>query len=558
MPPKAKPKSKSKLGAGRVGEEMAERKSLPERTAFSIEYPGFVNNTDKAILTLGGAERVARHATSGIDEMGPLQLRFRYNDPSSHPINGQKVATDNLLIKVTKRTRRLKSATGEVVGPAEFVSEDAEVVAVIDKTARFRKLADFQYIVPKGDPLKQIAKALGKVDIDEAKRLCESGVLDSNLDASTGYIPAPFLDSVGWPSQYPLKNVIEATDPDMEDAEDAVEKRRPKARQKSGSRFYGIIVKYTDSTVPTEPTPKALETVKDIPRSLMRKAQDILAQTPVVSRNAMEVLIPPSERQGCRLNQVMHSIAYLMHTGSWRSCWIRFGYDPRKEEEAYKYQVLDMRRKSSKEIAGRIRISRRGRGANMMKKPVEEDAAPRSVIEAQRYIFDPTAAAQDMGGIYQLIHIEIPGIKDLINYASGRRKKPCYESGWLQPSLSRLIQAKLRDSRRVYGEGSTETPDILEANYEELDKAIEVDRKAEELELSTEALLREREAGSVLGQADRERLHANVDKLMRNLGEAENMEVDDGEYDDGAEFDEFDIYGEETDAESQSDAAEDD
>ncbi|KAJ2414440.1 hypothetical protein GGI10_002382, partial [Coemansia sp. RSA 2530] len=85
-----------------------------------------------------------------------------------------------------------------------------------------------------------------------------------------------------------------------------------------------------------------------------------------------------------------------------------------------------------------------------------------------------------------------------------------------------------------------------------------VDRKAEELELSTEALLREREAGSVLGQADRERLHANVDKLMRNLGEAENMEVDDGEYDDRAEFDEFDIYGEETDAESQSDAAEGD
>ncbi|KAJ2488301.1 tau 95 subunit of transcription factor TFIIIC [Coemansia sp. RSA 2050] len=555
MPPKAKPKSKSKHGAG---EEMAKRRPLPERTAFSIEYPGFVNNTDNAILTLGGADRVARHATSGIDERGPVQLRFRYNDPSSHPINGQKVATDNLLIKVTKRTRRLKSATGEVVGPAEFVSESVEVVAVIDKTARFRKLADFQYIVPKGDPLKQIAKALNKVDIDEAKRLCESGVLDSSLDASTGYIPAPFLDSTGWPSQYPLKDVTEAPNPDIEDNEDDAEKRRPKARPKKGPRFFGIIIKYTDSTVPTEPNPKALETVKDIPRSLIRKAQEILAQTPVVSRNAMEVLIPPSERQGCRLNQVMHSIAYLMQTGSWRSCWIRLGYDPRKEEEAYRYQVLDMRRKSTKEIAGRIRISRQGRGANIIRQPAQEDTAPKNAIEAQRYIFDATAAAQDMGGIYQLLHIEIPAIKDLINYPSGRRKRPCYESGWLQPSLSRLIQSKLRDSRRIYGEGSSETPDSLEANYDELDKAIAADRQAEELELNTEAILREREAGSVLCQVDRERLHANVDKLMRNLGEVENMEADDGEYDDGAGFDEFNIYGEESGAESQSDAAEDD
>ncbi|KAJ2798304.1 tau 95 subunit of transcription factor TFIIIC, partial [Coemansia furcata] len=195
---KAKQKAKAKAKHGSAhdnSEEMAERKSLTERTAFSIEYPGIVNNTDKAILTLGGSDRVSRHATSGIDERGPVQLRFRYNDPTSHPINGQKVATDNLLVKVTKRTRRLKSATGQVLGPEELVDEDVEVVAVIDKTARFRKLADFQFVVPKGDPLTQIAKTLTKVDIDEAKRLCDSGVLDSSLDASAGYIPAPFLDS---------------------------------------------------------------------------------------------------------------------------------------------------------------------------------------------------------------------------------------------------------------------------------------------------------------------------------------------------------------------------
>ncbi|KAJ2884101.1 tau 95 subunit of transcription factor TFIIIC [Coemansia aciculifera] len=556
---KSETRSRSKAKRGSTGdkdEEMAERKPLPERTAFSIEYPGFVNNTDKAILTLGGSERVSRHATSGIDERGPVQLRFRYNDPVSHPINGQKFATDNLLVKVTKRTRRLKSATGEVVGPAELVSENAEVVAVIDKTARFRKLADFQFIVPKGDPLIQIAKALSNIDIDEAKRLCDSGVLDSGLDASTGYIPAPFLDTSGWPSQYPLKEFAEVPKAAAENKEDAGEKKPEKSKQKS--LFHGIIVKYDDGTVPTEPTPKALEAVKHVPRSLLRKAQDILAQTPVISRNAMEVLIPPSERQGCKLVAIMHSMAYLMHPGTWRSCWIKFGYDPRKDEGAYQYQVLDMRRKATKENAGRIRISRRGGGANITKQPApaKEDTAPKNTVEAQRYIFDETAASQDIGGIIQLLHIEIPVIRDLVNYSSGRRRRPCYESGWLQPSLVKLIQAKLRESKRIYSEGSNEKPDSLDVNYDELNKAIAADRKKEAAELEIEDMLREREVGPVLGQADRR--EANIDKLMHNLGTLENREVDDDAYDDGADFDDFDIYGEESDAESQSDAADDD
>ncbi|KAJ2794429.1 tau 95 subunit of transcription factor TFIIIC, partial [Coemansia furcata] len=293
------------------------------------------------------------------------------------------------------------------------------------------------------------------------------------------------------------------------------------------------------------------------------KARDILERTPVVSRNAMEVLIPQSDRQGCRLVAIMHSMAYLMHPGAWRSCWIRFGYDPRTDEDAYKYQILDMRRKSTKETAGRIRVSRRGGGANILKQSVQEkeDAVPKNAIEAQRYIFDETAAAQDMGGVFQLCHIEIPIIKDLINYASGRRKRPCYESGWLQPSLVKLIQIKLREVKRVCSEGSSETPDSLDINYEELDKAILADRKIDEAELEAEAMLREREVGSVIGQATqegRERLRANVDKFMQNLGTLENRETDDDANDDGVDFDDFDIYGEESDADSQSDAADDD
>ncbi|KAJ2907434.1 tau 95 subunit of transcription factor TFIIIC, partial [Coemansia aciculifera] len=377
MPPMSKPNY--------YGEKMAERKPLPERTVFSIEYPGYVNNVEKAILTLGGPERLVRHATSEIEEEGPVELRFRYNDPASHAIIGDKAGTKNLLVKVTKRTRRLKSATGEVVGPVEVVRENAEIVAVIDKTARFRRLADFQVIVPKGDPLVQIAKALSKVDIDEAKRLAECGVLDASLNAASGYIPSPSIDILGYSSQLPVKDIFGAARPTVSNENGG----ENKVSKRPASRFNKIIISYDSPTIPTKPTPQALEAIEDIPQELIERARAILAEAPVVSRNAMELLIPQNERHGFNLATIMFSMAYLMQNGAWRSCWIRFGYDPREDKEAYKYQIVDMRRKSNAVTSGRPRILQRGAQVQKQKQEPKqvpeqstEDHVPRNAIEA--------------------------------------------------------------------------------------------------------------------------------------------------------------------------------
>ncbi|KAJ2743564.1 tau 95 subunit of transcription factor TFIIIC [Coemansia sp. BCRC 34301] len=557
MSPKPNSKSKAKRGAALAdhdeSEEMAERRPLPERTVFAIEYPGYVNNADKAILTLGGPERVLRHATGDVDEEGPVELRFRYNDPASHSIRGDKVATQNLLIKVTKRTRRLKSATGEAVGPVEEVSESAEVVAVIDKTARFRKLADFQVVVPKGDPLVQIAKVLSKVDIDGAKRFCESGVLDADLNAETGYIPAPSLDRHGWSSQFSLKDI---TKPLRDTASDTP----------SAPRFNGVVVSYDSSSVPTHPTPNALAAIKELPQELLQRARDILADMPVVSRNAMDVLIPADERQGCRLVTVMCSMAYVMQTGSWRNCWIRFGYDPRKDKEAYKYQIVDMRRKSTLATSGRARVPKRAKKGTASQVLKQELALPTEAVtqnnatQARGYIFDEDAARKDIGGIFQLLHIRVPIITKLIEYSGGRRTIPCQESGWLQPSLAKLIQTKLREVKRAYSGDAGVTPDNLSIDYNELNKGIYIDSRAEKAEISNAARLREREISAASGQSSqamRERVEANVEKLMQNLGDLDNAEASNMEnY--ATDFDEFVIFGEESSADSQSDAAADD
>ncbi|PIO31432.1 hypothetical protein AB205_0086040 [Aquarana catesbeiana] len=61
---------------------------------------------------------------------------------------------------------------------------------------------------------------------------------------------------------------------------------------------------------------------------------------PIWSRNAIKanVSVHPD-----KLKLLLPYMAYYMLTGPWRSLWVRFGYDPRKNPEAKIYQVLDFR-----------------------------------------------------------------------------------------------------------------------------------------------------------------------------------------------------------------------
>lgn len=70
---------------------------------------------------------------SGNKAGSPLELNLRPNDPFSHPVAGEVLQTNNLLMKVVKRKRKTRGPDGEAIG--EYT---AEVVGSISKTARFR------------------------------------------------------------------------------------------------------------------------------------------------------------------------------------------------------------------------------------------------------------------------------------------------------------------------------------------------------------------------------------------------------------------------------------
>lgn len=110
---------------------------LPRAQFYSVEYPGYVrtSSTSQAVDRLGGQARldhIFRRAStaSSLKAEELVELHLQPKNPFAHPVPGQLVPTNNLVLKTVKRRRK--------DGTAEYT---AEFVAVISKTVRFRSKA---------------------------------------------------------------------------------------------------------------------------------------------------------------------------------------------------------------------------------------------------------------------------------------------------------------------------------------------------------------------------------------------------------------------------------
>ncbi len=110
-------------------------KPLPSTHFYSIEYPGYVQPTSVslALERLGGQSSVdSAFKRTGGKTASVIELNLRPGNPFSHPIPGEVVATNNVLLKVVKRRRKQKDGQPSV---GEYT---VEAVGVIPKTTRFR------------------------------------------------------------------------------------------------------------------------------------------------------------------------------------------------------------------------------------------------------------------------------------------------------------------------------------------------------------------------------------------------------------------------------------
>jgi general transcription factor 3C polypeptide 5 (transcription factor C subunit 1) len=127
----------------------APERTLPSTSFYSIEYPGFVQETSvpQAIRTLGGQSCVDDAFKRTASKHGRcLELNFRPDNPFSHPVPGEIVPTTNIVLKVVRRKRKIPSSTSNDSG--HIGEYTVQAVGIGRKTARFRGAVLTCLIIP--------------------------------------------------------------------------------------------------------------------------------------------------------------------------------------------------------------------------------------------------------------------------------------------------------------------------------------------------------------------------------------------------------------------------
>lgn len=139
---------------------------LPKTPFYSVEYPGYVQEASvpAAIRILGGPQALDAAFKRPITKSEALiELRLQPDNPFAHPVPGEVVQTNNLLLKVTKRKRMRRDGVPLLQPEWEY---KAEIVGVVPRTVRFRGMADYQYQPDMEDPISKLRVAMDNMDVE--------------------------------------------------------------------------------------------------------------------------------------------------------------------------------------------------------------------------------------------------------------------------------------------------------------------------------------------------------------------------------------------------------
>ncbi|XP_006894495.1 PREDICTED: general transcription factor 3C polypeptide 5-like [Elephantulus edwardii] len=302
-----------------------------DRSMVCVEYPGVVRDVSKMLPTLGGEEGVSRIYA---DPTKRLEMYFRPKDPYCHPVCANRFSTNSLLLRVKKKTRRQAEAPGPEACPQ--VKFEIEILGTISTTYKFQGMSDFQYLAVHTDENGRHTSMYDKVLMLKPEK---EDFFNQELPL---YIPPPIFSRLDTPADYFYR-------PDIQHREGynnpTVSSENLIGLSRARRPHNAIFVNFEEDEVPTQPLEAAVQTWKRIcTNPIDRKVEEDLKKLfeirPIWSRSAVKanISIHPD-----KLKVLLPFMAYYMITGPWRSLWIRYGYDPRKNPDAKIYQVLDFR-----------------------------------------------------------------------------------------------------------------------------------------------------------------------------------------------------------------------
>uniref|UniRef100_A0A4W3IUZ7 Ral transcription factor IIIC subunit 5 n=1 Tax=Callorhinchus milii TaxID=7868 RepID=A0A4W3IUZ7_CALMI len=283
-----------------------------------------------------------RRGRTYADPTRRLELYFRPKDPYCHPVCANRFPATSLLLRV-RRCRHKAEGPGDPASPhsgdGDFTYE-LEILGLIGTTYKFQGMSDFQFL---GIHSASDGSSVSMYDKVLLRKPEHKEFFDQDLPL---YVPPPIFSRLDNPVDYFYRPDIqhrEGYHPPKLSNENLIglgRARRP---------HNAIFVNFDDPEIPSEPLEAAVQNWRKFnTQAADNRAEDDLGKLfkirPIWSRNAVKANI---DIHPDKLKVLLPFVAYYMLTGPWRSLWVRFGYDPRKDSKAKIYQVLDFRLRCS-------------------------------------------------------------------------------------------------------------------------------------------------------------------------------------------------------------------
>lgn len=344
--------------------------NLPSNEVFAVHYPGYSSSTSRAIQTLGGSEAILKARSS---KSNKLELRFRPEDPYSHPAFGEVRPCNNLLLKMSKKktsqpcdgqSPKLSNQTfkhplhdaadvgnvpeihqlesDSVVARKEAEkqkSEDqvnlfADIVARVSEAYHFDGMADYQHVVAvHADVARRKKRNWTEVEEPQFEK---GGLIDLDEDDVMMILPPLFA-----PKDVPENLVLRpSVIPSSLKKEARVEQNISEKDIESGLAIDFNIKEIPEKVQWEEFISRDSEQWKwQMAVSKLFDEQPIWPKSSINDRMLDEGL----KFNSIMLKRLLLGIAYYFSSGPFLRFWIRKGYDPRKDPESRIYQRTDFR-----------------------------------------------------------------------------------------------------------------------------------------------------------------------------------------------------------------------
>ncbi|KAK9838763.1 hypothetical protein WJX74_002871 [Apatococcus lobatus] len=272
--------------------------TIPEAQALCVEYPGYIQNFEAALETLGGFQKIAQ--SFQLPKPGPLSLHFRPDDPLSHPLDGVRRELSGCLLRFSR-----KLGAG-----AQDAAPKAEIVARTTTSYSFTGIADYQY-------------ASSSVRSEPAVTEAESEPFSAGNEPLL-CLPTRFSYEDA-PLDYSFRSFY---------SKDPAEYKAGKA-----SELPGHVWSFQDFGVPPPAFHLAARKAATDHPNHVSKLVEMFQERPAWSNASLSEQLP--ECPAHVLQQLLLSQGcYIFRNGPWRHLWLRNGYDPRQDASSCKWQSI--------------------------------------------------------------------------------------------------------------------------------------------------------------------------------------------------------------------------